>query len=147
MNAADQPFHAATIDESAAQLGHPRLRNSELRRDNVLRLRAESANDLARELVTEGVDRISRCRVHISSKRAAAANHHRFAADRYSEIIACSRSGSSPSQSGFVAVESNSDVVLNSSNSPRVANGALLANSVSTCASLNGANVCATSIA
>ena len=51
------------------------------------------------------------------------------------------RRGSSPSQAGFVAVESKIDVVLNSSNSPRAAAGFVFARSASTSASLIGLNV------
>src|SRR6266704_3846711 len=56
-------------------------------------------------------------------------------------IILRTRWGSSPSHSGFVAVESKIELVLNSSSSPCAAAAFVLARIAFTCAALIGRNV------
>ena len=63
----------------------------------------------------------------------------------YLGISRCRRCGSSPSHSGFWAVPSNMDVVLNGSKSPRAAASAVFDNKDRTSSSLIGRNVRAAS--
>ena len=81
MNAPDQPFHAAAVDQPATQLGHSRLRYPEPGREEMLRLRTERAHDLAGELLAEVANRVARCRGHASSNSAALPRRHQIIAD------------------------------------------------------------------
>jgi hypothetical protein len=59
MDAAHEPLDGAPVDNTATELRHARLPNPEVRRDDMLTLRAaERSRDRRRELAPDGVDRI-----------------------------------------------------------------------------------------
>lgn len=109
INATDQPFHAATVDQPAAQLGHSRLGNSEAWGNEMLGVGTKRACDLARELTSERVDRVVGraghpvstvrhwpaaspfCRVGITSKRFSAGAPVRRRASRGRSGVALPR--------------------------------------------------------
>ena len=68
MDSTDQPFQAAAIDQVAAQLRHSGLANAEFGGEQVLRLRAQGARELAGELAPERMNRVIGCARHSPNK-------------------------------------------------------------------------------
>jgi hypothetical protein len=65
MNAADEPLDGAAVDDAATQLGHARLANAEIRRNDMLARRAaERSGDFRRELLPDDVNRVVGCHSH-----------------------------------------------------------------------------------
>jgi len=59
MNAADEPFDGAAVDDATTELRHARLPNAEMRGDDVLALcAAERSGDFRGQLLPDDVNRI-----------------------------------------------------------------------------------------